>query len=561
MGVYVMSKIYKILLVSATSFCCCGYFNGVAAETGTLRLQAENLSQTAASYQIAKSVFLPDTKDDLGFSGRDSSSGDYNRGDPCLNYPINGSCPDHGRCSKCPTANKWRLDSCASGYNISGNTCVPANCSVINSGYKDEIPADNICTQTTESGLTCYKDCKSVSCSGYTLDCSTVSGLSYVSAYKECPDCQNANSNCSPRKCKITECSNNKKVNDAGTACVDKDDTCPNGYYKSCETGTQGDPEYTEAGTACYQCKPQTPATCAEWVKANQSGYTVYDGSKSSLSAGNIAVLSSGTISIANGGTFTFVGPNFFAADVCQNQSTPTLTITNPTQGFVNAKNVNLNFDVDMSQYSSRTAAVEPSGSGNMVIKDATVKATGGVFRVIPSQTLSLEGTSGISTSCTYKTDYGCRAIFSGSGSSQHAGVTVASGANVSVNGSLYLYSSRLTVNSGATLNISGVNGEALFVNQSGYTPTYYASNGVHNYGTIKTSQLYTHAGQINCYSGSAFSVPSLSTSSGYPGRIKYEANSSIQIGGTCRKPTSAGEYKFTSSVSSNPLSGNSCSI
>lgn len=47
-------------------------------------------------------------------------------------------------------------------------------------------------------------------------------------------------------------------VNSNASGCVEKDDTCPTGYYKTCETSTTGDPEYTEKGTACYQCKPKT---------------------------------------------------------------------------------------------------------------------------------------------------------------------------------------------------------------------------------------------------------------------------------------------------------------
>ena len=120
-----------------------------------------------------------------------------------------------------------------------------------------------------------------------------------------------------------------------------------------------------------------------------------------------------------------------------------------------------------------------------------------------------------------------------------------------------------LTVEKNATINITEKGRDAaLFVNQSGYTPTYYARNGVHNYGILKTDSYGAHAGQVNCYSGSKFSTSELSVvSPGYPGRIKYEKQTNIKIGGTCKTPSSAGEYKFTSTITSNPISGSSCSF
>ena len=35
------------------------------------------------SFLLARATFLPDTKDDLGFSGRDTGGADINHGDPC----------------------------------------------------------------------------------------------------------------------------------------------------------------------------------------------------------------------------------------------------------------------------------------------------------------------------------------------------------------------------------------------------------------------------------------------------------------------------------------------
>ena len=223
------------------------------------------------SFLLARATFLPDTKDDLGFSGRDTGSGNFGQGDLCKGYTLS-RCPSNGTCTNCPTnSNKKKLTGCKSGYTLSGNACVAATCSALNSSYKTSVPSNSICTKVSTNSLTCYKDCKTVSCSGYNVSCpSEMLSNTYASngiTYQACPDCpvfRNPNSttvyNCTS-KCKITACPDKQKLNSAGNACVAKDDNCPNGYYKSCETGTQGDPQYTEAGTACYQCKPK-PATC-----------------------------------------------------------------------------------------------------------------------------------------------------------------------------------------------------------------------------------------------------------------------------------------------------------
>ena len=76
------------------------------------------------SFLLARAIFLPDTKDDLGFSGRDTGGADINRGDPCKGYTL-FSCPTHGTCKPClVNNNKKQLVSCSSPYLVSGNSCV-----------------------------------------------------------------------------------------------------------------------------------------------------------------------------------------------------------------------------------------------------------------------------------------------------------------------------------------------------------------------------------------------------------------------------------------------------
>ena len=228
------------------------------------------------SFLLAKATFLPDTKDDLGFSGRDAASSGYGQGDVCKDYPLS-QCPANGTCSSCVTNfNRKKLTGCKSGYKISGNACVPSTCATLNSGYAASMPSNSVCIKVSQYGLTCYSNCRNISCGSYPVNCpAEMTGDSYTAngiTYQSCPDCPASTSpssttvySCTTRKCKITSCPSTQKLNSAGTACIDKDDTCPTNYYKSCETGTQGDPKYTELGTACYQCKPKIE-TCAQYV-------------------------------------------------------------------------------------------------------------------------------------------------------------------------------------------------------------------------------------------------------------------------------------------------------
>ena len=211
-------------------------------------------NNTKAEYQLAKSTFLPDSFDDLGLSGHENTKYDHNQGDNCTGYELT-TCPAHGNCLSCSFNRKLkRLVSCASGYTKSGNSCSASSCSA--AGYESSIPANKICTKFTEGSLTCYKDCRTVSCSAYTLNCDTFN-VANSSGKTMCPDCESANASCSPKLCKVSGCQDGYKISSNGTTCVALDDTCPNGYFKSCDTGTTGTPEYTEKGTACYQCKPK----------------------------------------------------------------------------------------------------------------------------------------------------------------------------------------------------------------------------------------------------------------------------------------------------------------
>lgn len=224
------------------------------------------------SYQVAKVTFLPDLVDsEFGFSGNELDD-DKNQ-DNCKGYQLD-SCPEKAFCQRCPfDATKFKILGCATGYYLLNDTCSAGSCSGIDSSYSDTIPNNNICTKFTEGGKTCYKDCQAISCEGYTASCTNKP--EHAVTVEKCPDCKDAsNSKCNDNVCKVTECDENYKVNADGTGCVLKDDTCPENYYKSCESGTQGEPQYTEMGTACYQCKTSSE-TCLNYLTANYPDKTI----------------------------------------------------------------------------------------------------------------------------------------------------------------------------------------------------------------------------------------------------------------------------------------------
>lgn len=232
----------------------CAYavdFNGGAANYN-LNVSTINESSTGA-YQVAGLQFLPDfTDSEFGWHGS-TITNDYSSGNSCDDYDLS-ECPDNASCTKCAFGKKFKMNGCLSGYKQSGTTCTPMSCDKIDATYKSEVPENQVCSVVSGISISCYKGCNNISCSNYSISsCPSNANCS------RCPDCETTDSkkgSCSPDKYKVISCkSATQKVNAGATACIDKDDTCPSGYFKSCETGTQGNPEYTEKGTACYQCK------------------------------------------------------------------------------------------------------------------------------------------------------------------------------------------------------------------------------------------------------------------------------------------------------------------
>ena len=79
--------------------------------------------QFSDSFQIAKTTFLPDKVDNLGFADFDTLGDDYN--DKSCSIFRFSSCPDGAFCQACPfNASKLRVLYCEPPYFLSGGTCM-----------------------------------------------------------------------------------------------------------------------------------------------------------------------------------------------------------------------------------------------------------------------------------------------------------------------------------------------------------------------------------------------------------------------------------------------------
>lgn len=223
----------------------------------TSTLELKPISQIDKSYKSAKIQFLPNVIDSEFKFG---SNADYNDSDNCPGYLLK-ACPAAAICTYCSMdPSRKKIVGCNAGFNLTGDTCTATSCEA--GGYKSTIPNNQICTKITTSGMSCYKDCRAISCSGYSLNCDTFT-VANATAKEKCPDCTSADANCSPKLCKVDSCEAGYRIAENSTQCIALNDVCLTGYYKKCETGNLGEPQYTERGTACYQCKTKV-LTCSE---------------------------------------------------------------------------------------------------------------------------------------------------------------------------------------------------------------------------------------------------------------------------------------------------------
>ncbi len=222
-------------LCSAVFICNLSY----AAEIGHVPISLDNalthshtthgLEPIQASYQIAKLQFLPDLKDsETGWAGN-KIGGTYNKND-CSAYPLK-SCPTGAKCSKCPFAKKYKINSCSAPFILSEGACVcPAVVALV---YPNDV-CTAYCSPRAGTTRRCIK--KSCTPSPDQTGCTRGTQACDDGCGKNTRKCCNA---CVSRA--ISKPANSHFIN--YTSCIDGDGThdtpggwaCDSGYHKSAD--------------------------------------------------------------------------------------------------------------------------------------------------------------------------------------------------------------------------------------------------------------------------------------------------------------------------------------
>ena len=242
----------RLLYTSVSLICLTMGINEVwAANAPNIHSSHQSISKAIkpepSSFQIARAVFLPDTKDDLGYSGRYIDN-EYFKETFCDDYPL-FSCPAHGQCSECRiNINKKKLDSCFSPYIKSENHCIcPPSVSLNYANEKCLRYCDGDCIEKS-----CTKTPNQTGCTNGTQACNDGCGGN-------------------TRQCCI--------------ACTDIITTKPsNSYYiySSCNDGSQT--RQIKTGWACDQGYSQSGNSCEKnCVPKDCSSYPLYSPPSSGL--------------------------------------------------------------------------------------------------------------------------------------------------------------------------------------------------------------------------------------------------------------------------------------
>lgn len=242
----------------------------------------------AHSFLLARAVFLPETKDDLGFSGRDTGGTDFNKGDPCKDFNIY-TCPANGKCTPCLTnPNKKRLDSCSSPYVISGQACVcPPTVALNYPNDKCNLYCGNNCIKKT-----CEKSADQTGCTNSTQACDDGCG----GTTRKC---------CVPCTDKITTKPENS--NYTYTTCADGDGSHQIQDNWSCISGYHTKDNGCEKDCNATSCSGYTLDSCPEHGVCDKCTKTALDcstdGTKYKLSSCENGYKISGSICIESKNT------------------------------------------------------------------------------------------------------------------------------------------------------------------------------------------------------------------------------------------------------------------
>lgn len=232
----------------------CGYSGGGTLNTALANDAAKNninlvdLQTVKNSFQIARSTFLPDYSENLGFSDYNKINDDHNTIN-CTDYPLS-SCPTGGRCEYCPfNSKKYKVLSCLPPYILSDKTCsCPPSVSMTNPNDVCVKYCGNVCIQKT-----CTPTADKTTCTNGFKSCANGCGQN---TRKCCVACEHKITT-KPANSSYTYCN---CTDDNGTKQIQCGCVCNSGYHiknGTCENGGT-----CEKDCIANNCSGYTLSTC-----------------------------------------------------------------------------------------------------------------------------------------------------------------------------------------------------------------------------------------------------------------------------------------------------------
>lgn len=212
------------------------------------------------SYQLARSVFLPNADDDIWYSEYDKIPG-ISTGESASNKCTESgynllSCPINGKCSPCPSDAAYKkLTSCAEGYKISASK-----------KYCEKFCAANYCDKSSPSGYFMTSCPEGMNCGEPCVEISTnCNQMNYYKVTTECISGYHYEGGRCVKNCEEISCGAG-----SGTSRTWKDE-CPTGYLcteianymtTDCKTGRCYQYKACDEANGYFKPTGSSPGTC-----------------------------------------------------------------------------------------------------------------------------------------------------------------------------------------------------------------------------------------------------------------------------------------------------------
>ncbi len=229
------------------------------------------------SYQLARSVFLPNADDDIWYSEYDKIPG-ISTGESASNKCTESgynllSCPINGKCSPCPSDAAYKkLTSCAEGYKISASKT-----------YCEKFCAANYCDKSSPSGYFMTSCPEGMNCGEPCVEISTnCNQMNYYKVTTECINGYHYEGGRCVKNCEEISCGGG-----SGTSRTWKDE-CPTGYLcteianymtTDCKTGRCYQYKACDEANGYFKPSGSSPGVCENKPCYNSvnncTGYTL----------------------------------------------------------------------------------------------------------------------------------------------------------------------------------------------------------------------------------------------------------------------------------------------